>query len=102
MRNSRRKFLTSCGQGAAAVALVPGGLKGITSPFFYPVNGQATEARGAEFHLHPQYRAQGSLDATMPQREAGDDEFLTEKVHDQMAAKLEAWRADMLASVLNT
>src|SRR5580704_3441521 len=110
MRNSRRKFLTSCGQGAAAV-LVPGGaLKGIACPFFspvfhpvfYPLNGQATEARGAEFHLHPQYRAQGTLDATLLQREAGHDEFLTEKAHDQMAAKLEAWRTDLVASVLDT
>jgi len=92
-----------CGQGTAAV-LVPGGgaSKRIASPFFYPVNGQATEARGAEFHLHPHYRAPGSLDATILQREAGHDEFLTEKVQDQMAAKLEAWRADLVASILNT
>src|SRR5271169_5144306 len=107
MRNSRRKFLTSCGQGAAAM-LVPGGgaLKRIASPFsypfLYPVNGQAAEARGAEFHLHPNYRAQGTLDATLLQREAGHDEFLTEKAHDQMAAKLEAWRTDIVASLLDT
>src|SRR5580700_8301311 len=106
MRNSRRDFLTYCRQGAAAM-LVPGrALKRIASPFFtpvfYPVNGQATEARGAEFHLHPHYRAQGTLDATLLQREAGHDEFVTEKAHDHMAAKLEAWRTDLAASVLST
>jgi tetratricopeptide (TPR) repeat protein len=101
MRKSRRDFLTHCGQGAAA-ALVPGSLKGIASPFFHPVNAQLVEAQSAEFHLHPHYRTQGTLDATMLQREAGHDEFLTEKLHDQMAAKLEAFRADLLASVRDT
>jgi tetratricopeptide (TPR) repeat protein/peroxiredoxin len=101
MKNSRRDFLMRCRQGAAA-ALVPGGLTGIASPFFYPVNAPPVEAAAAEFHLHPQYRTQGNLDATLLKHEAGHDEFETEKLHDKMAAKLEAWRSDLAASILNT
>ena len=80
----------------------PGGLRGIVSPFPPPVaarDGEEGTAEG-EFHLHPRYRTQGTLDATMLQRVAGGDEFGLEKVHDALAAHLEAWRVGLTAPVI--
>src|SRR5579863_6945369 len=44
-------------------------------------------------------RAQTALDATLLKTNAGLDDFITEKYHDQIAAILSAWRASLVQSV---
>jgi Flp pilus assembly protein TadD len=50
------------------------------------------------FHLHPHYRAQTALDATLLKTNAGLDAFVTERYHDRIAAILAEWRASLLKS----
>ncbi|HLW85225.1 MAG TPA: tetratricopeptide repeat protein [Candidatus Sulfotelmatobacter sp.] len=57
-----------------------------------------SRAADAEFHLHPHYRAQRPLDATLLKTKAGLDDFVTEKYHDQIAARLAEWKSGLLAS----
>jgi len=52
----------------------------------------------ARFHLHPHYRSQRPLDATLLKTQAGLDEFVTERYADQIAAKLAEWSAGLLQS----
>jgi tetratricopeptide (TPR) repeat protein len=52
----------------------------------------------AEFYLHPHYRAQRPLEATLLKAKAGFDAFVTEKYHDQIAAGLAAWSSGLLQS----
>ena len=52
----------------------------------------------AEFHLHPHYRAQRPLEATLLKTKAGSDDFVTERYHDQIAAGLAEWRSSLLQS----
>ena len=51
-----------------------------------------------DFHLHPHYRAQVPLEATLLKTQAGLDDFVTEKYQDQIAAILAEWSAGFLAS----
>jgi Flp pilus assembly protein TadD len=44
-------------------------------------------------------RAQPALDATLLKTNAGLDDFITEKYHDEIAAILSAWRASLVQSV---
>src|ERR1700674_3546089 len=90
---SRRSFLTRCCQGAFA-ALMP---RGLDFPFFH-FNSRNQHSQDCEFHLHPHYRAQSPLDATLLKAQAGLDEFVTEKYHDQIAATLAAWSSSLLQS----
>jgi tetratricopeptide (TPR) repeat protein/peroxiredoxin len=52
----------------------------------------------AEFHLHPHYRLQRPLDATLLKVTPGLDDFVTEKYHDQIAARLREWSFSLLQS----
>ncbi|MFY9561335.1 MAG: FG-GAP-like repeat-containing protein [Terriglobales bacterium] len=63
---------------------------------FEPFDGNAPP-RG-DFHLHPQYRSQTLLDATLLNVKAGLDEFISEKYADQIAAILAEWSAGLLES----
>src|SRR5882672_3542852 len=90
---SRRNFLIRCCQGAVA-GLTP---RGFDFPFFH-FNSQNRHSQDCEFHLHPHYRAQSPLDATLLKAQAGLDEFVTEKYHDQIAATLAAWSSGLLQS----
>jgi tetratricopeptide (TPR) repeat protein/thiol-disulfide isomerase/thioredoxin len=95
--SSRRDFLIRCCQGASA-ALVPAGLRGLTFPFAYAPDASTLPSPAGEFHLHPHYRAQLPLEATLLKTQAGLDNFVTEKYHDQIAAILAEWRAGFLES----
>jgi tetratricopeptide (TPR) repeat protein/peroxiredoxin len=53
---------------------------------------------GAEFRLHPRYRAQRPLEATLLKTKAGFDDFVSEKYHDQIAAGLAEWSSSLLRS----
>jgi tetratricopeptide (TPR) repeat protein/peroxiredoxin len=55
-------------------------------------------AAHAEFHLHPHYRAQRPVDGTLLKTKAGLDDFVTEKYHDQIAARLAEWSSSLLRS----
>jgi len=90
---SRRNFLIRCCQGAFA-GLTP---RGLDFPFFH-FHSRNQHSQDCEFHLHPHYRAQSPLDATLLKVQAGLDEFVTEKYHDQIAATLTAWSSSLLQS----
>jgi tetratricopeptide (TPR) repeat protein/peroxiredoxin len=96
---ARRNFLLRCCQGASA-ALVPASLRGLSFPFHSPLDSSAAPSSVREFHLHPRYRAQRPLDALLLKTQAGSDEFVTEKYHDQVAAILAEWSSSLLRSPL--
>ncbi|MGB7130613.1 MAG: FG-GAP-like repeat-containing protein [Candidatus Sulfotelmatobacter sp.] len=54
----------------------------------------------SEFRLHPRYRSQRPLDALLLKTQAGLDDFVTEKYHDQIATILAEWSASLLRSPL--
>ena len=79
----RRNFLIRCCQGLAL-------------PFFSRVDAQrAPTAAGDD--LHPHYRAQTPLDAVLVKANAALDNFAAEREHDQIAAILAGWCADLRA-----
>jgi len=68
---------------------------GLTTPDSLESN---TGAVDAEFELHPHYRAQRPLAATLLKARAGFDDFVTEKYQDQIAARLAEWSSSLLQS----
>ncbi|HWY55508.1 MAG TPA: FG-GAP-like repeat-containing protein [Terriglobales bacterium] len=89
-----------CCQGASA-ALVPAGLRGLAFPFVF-ATGNTLSPGNVDFHLHPRYRSQTSLDATLAKTQAGLDAFITEKYQDQIAAILAEWSSSLLQSPQDT
>ena len=89
----RRNFLIRCCQGAGAT-LIPASLRG----FAFPLESRNALSSNPEFHLHPHYRAQRPLDATLLKTQAGLDDFITEKYADQISAILAAWSWGLLQS----
>src|ERR1700687_5547762 len=89
--SSRRDFLIRCCQGASA-AFIPAGLRGLAFPFACTSDSPNLRSSGGDFHLHPRYRAQLPLEATLLKTQAGLDDFVTEKYQDQIAAILSEWR----------
>jgi tetratricopeptide (TPR) repeat protein/peroxiredoxin len=77
-------------------------LWGITVPGFGSFAPRSEPDTGAGFHLHPHYRTQRPLDATLLKVQAGLDDFITEKYADQIAAILAKWSAGLLRSPLDT
>ena len=94
---SRRDFIVRCCQGAS-VAFVPARLRNLAFPGITLLDSATTLSSGGEFHLHPHYRAQRPLDALLLKTQAGTDDFLTEKYHDQIAAILAEWSSSLLRS----
>jgi tetratricopeptide (TPR) repeat protein/peroxiredoxin len=92
----RRDFLVRFCQGAG-VALISPRWRGLalTIPDSLESNPGAVDA---EFYLHPHYRAQRPLEAALLKANAGFDDFVTEKYHDQIAARLAGWRSSLLQS----
>jgi len=78
--------------------MVPAALRGIALPSIFPFDSSTAFPSGGEFHLQPHYRAQRPLDALLLKTQAGLDEFITEKCHDQIAAILAQWRSSLLQS----
>ena len=81
-----------CCQGAGAT-LIPASLRGFA---FAPFSSQA--GSDCEFHLHPHYRSQRPIEATLIKTRAGSDEFITEKYADQVTTILDTWSAGLLRS----
>ena len=92
----RRDFLIRCCQGAGA-ALIPQRWRGLALSSRDSLESSSVTA-DAEFHLHPHYRAPRPLDATLLKTKAGLDDFVTERYHDQIAARLAAWSSSLLQS----
>jgi tetratricopeptide (TPR) repeat protein/thiol-disulfide isomerase/thioredoxin len=88
----RRNFLIRCCQGASA-ALLPASLRDLG----FSLDTHNPSADG-EFHLHPHYRSQTPLDATLLKVQSGLDDFITEKYASQIAAILAEWSASLLRS----
>jgi len=80
----------------------PSRLRGLALTFAFDSRNMFSPSDTAEFHLHPHYRSQTSLDATVLKNQSGLDEFVTEKYQDQIAAILEEWSASLLQSPRNT
>jgi len=97
----RREFLVRFCQGAGAT-LIPAGLWGLRFPDFVIPAALNTPPTDAAYHLHPQYRAERPLDATLLNVQAGQDEFIVEKYVDQIAAILAEWSAGLLRSPRET
>jgi tetratricopeptide (TPR) repeat protein/peroxiredoxin len=71
--------------------------RGIDFPSFH-FNSQNQHSQACEFQLQPRYRAQSPLGRTLLKVQAGLDEFVTEKYHDQIAATLAEWSTSLLQS----
>ena len=76
--SSRRDFLVKCCQGASA-AFIPAGLRGLTFPFAYASDSRNCQS-GSDFHLHPHYRAQLPLEATLLKTRGGPGRFRHGKI----------------------
>ena len=85
--------------------MLPGSLRSVSSSGFAPTSFSfrlgfriTCALSSGEFHLHPKYRAQLPLEVTLLKTQAGLDDFVTEKYHDQIAAILAEWSAGLLRS----
>src|SRR5437660_696836 len=77
--------------------MVPASLRGFAFPS-YAFDSPTAVQSGGDYYLHPHYRAQRPLDATLLKTQAGLDDFITEKYHDQIAAILAQWSSSLLRS----
>ena len=73
-------------------------LGSLALPLLPRLDAQNAPLVDAGFHLHPHYRAQTALDATLLKTKAGLDDFSTERYHDQIAAILSNWTTNLLES----
>lgn len=94
---SRRHFMVRFCQGTGAT-LIPARLWGFAFPDAEFGADRASPPADAGFHLHPHYRSDRPLDATLLKVQAGLDDFITEKYADQVAATLAGWSASLLHS----
>src|SRR6266481_3539923 len=98
---SRRKFLQSC-QGAP-LAFLPSGIPFRSFiPFVPPLAPGESAAMPGELQLHPEYRLKRGIEAVLRKLPAGFDEFVNEKVQDQIAAIFAEWSAQLLRSPRQT
>src|SRR5260370_24536875 len=72
---------------------------GMTLPFLRQLKAQNTPIVDAGFHLHPHYRAETPLDATLLKTNAALDDYITEKYHDHIAGILAEWRTNLIESI---
>ncbi len=96
----RRELLARFCQGAGAT-LIPASLWGITFPGVRSSTPR-NERDSAGFHLHPHYRSERPIDATLLKVQAGLDDFITEKYADQIAGILAELSAGLLRSPVDT
>jgi len=93
----RRDFLVRFFQGAGA-ALIPSRLWRFGVPEFALAADRSLSAAG--FQLHPHYRNERPLDATLLKVQPGLDAFISEKYANQIAAILDGWKSSLLRSPL--
>ena len=93
--SSRRDFLIRSSRGASAL-LAPSPLWKLA---FSASDGAVVRSSPQpEFHLHPRYRSQLALEATLRKTQAGSDEFITEEYANQIQAVLDAWGSGLRES----
>jgi tetratricopeptide (TPR) repeat protein len=97
----RREFLVRFCQGAGA-GLIPSSLWGLADPIPGGCASRSERVVAAGYHLHPHYRSERPVDATLLKVQAGRDEFITEKYADQIAAILAEWSSSLLRSPQET
>jgi tetratricopeptide (TPR) repeat protein/peroxiredoxin len=100
VNRSRREFLAQCCQGVSAAALAPA-MRGVAFPFLFDSPHKPLPAGNVDFHLHPRYRSETPLDATLLKAQAGFDAFVSEKYHEQIASILAQWSSSLLQSPLS-
>jgi len=93
--------LIRCCQGAST-ALIPARLRGLAFPAIFDSQNTSAPKGNIDFHLHPHYRSQMPLDATLLKTQAGLDKFVTEKYQDQIAAIFAEWSSSLLQSPQDT
>ncbi|HYL96380.1 MAG TPA: FG-GAP-like repeat-containing protein [Terriglobales bacterium] len=86
----RRNFLIRCCQGASAI-LLPAGLRAYAQPPTYDSACRNPRSLDGNFHLLPHYRTPDPLEDVFRQTDAGHDQFVSEKYHDQIAAIFAQW-----------
>ena len=91
----RRNFLKRCCQGATLVSAT---LRSRAFPQAFRFDSQGALFAAGELHLHPHYRSQRPLDATLLKVKAGLDAFVTEKYADWIDAVLKEWSSNLLQS----
>jgi tetratricopeptide (TPR) repeat protein/peroxiredoxin len=97
----RRELLVRFCQGAGA-SLIPSSLWGLAEPVPGGFASRNEQAGNAGYLLHPHYRSERPVDATLLKVQAGSDEFITEKYADQIAAILAEWSSSLLRSPRET
>ncbi|MGD0514684.1 MAG: VCBS repeat-containing protein, partial [Terriglobales bacterium] len=90
-----------CCRGAST-ALIPARLRGLAFPAIFDSQNTSAPKGNIDFHLHPHYRSQMPLDATLLKTQAGLDKFVTEKYQDQIAAIFAEWSSSLLQSPQDT
>jgi tetratricopeptide (TPR) repeat protein/peroxiredoxin len=93
----RRDFLVRCCQ-MVSTTLFPASLRGLALPSLYALDSHDPHSPDGGFHLHPRYRAQLPLDATLLQAKSGLDNFIIEKYSNEIAAILQEWSTRLLQS----
>jgi Flp pilus assembly protein TadD/peroxiredoxin len=93
----RRDFLIRFCQSAVLLPSV----SSLAFPHFYLFDPPPASSRQSAFHLQPHYRTPLPLEALLAKVRAGSDAFVTEKYHDQLAAILAQWTAELLQSSRN-
>jgi tetratricopeptide (TPR) repeat protein len=96
----RRKFLIRCGQGVGA-SLIPA-FRLILPGLAVPAVASSVPRPDPEFHLHPHYRAQRPLDATLAMVKTGLDDFVTETYADQVDSIMAEWSTELQGSPTNS
>jgi len=94
---SRRQFLRYC-QGAS-IAFLP---SRVPLPFLLPAAASTESPAPVGQQIHPQYRVKLGIEDVLRKVPAGFDEFLNEKYQDEIAAVLNRWSAQLLASPQDT
>jgi tetratricopeptide (TPR) repeat protein len=89
---NRREFLARFSVGAGA-AFIPSRLWGLISSG--DASAQNIGNGAVDYHLHPHYRAERPVDATLAKVAPGSDEFSTEKYAAQIEEILQAWSAEL-------
>jgi len=78
--------------------MVPACLSQLAFPSACSFNSSTPLPSSGEFYLHPHYRAQRPLDATLLKTQAGLNDYVTEKYHDQIATIFAEWSSSLLQS----
>ena len=89
--SSRRDFLIRSCQGASALLVAPS----LRKLAFAATGAKFQASSPPEFHLHPHYRSQLPIEATLRKVKAGSDDFITDKYADQIQAILDSWSSGL-------